>query len=94
MSSSRKKLDLLALLQCNGYPHNFIRKQLTKFQHNKQGEPKTESQLQDLPKFGPNKKDVYIVLPFCGNQSLKLQRQLERILSKIAPYVYVGYHVY
>ena len=75
------------LLQCNGYPHNFIRKQLTKFLHNKQSEPKTESQLQDQPKFGPNKKDVFIVLPFCGNQSLKLQRQLERVLSKTAPYV-------
>ena len=75
------------LLQCNGYPHNFIRKQLTKFLHNKQSEPKTESQLQDQPKFEPNKKDVFILLPFCGNQSLKLESQLERILSKIAPYV-------
>ena len=63
------------LLQCNCYPHNFIRKQLTRFLHNKQSEPKTESQLQEQPIFRPNKKDVFIVLPFCGNQSLKLQRQ-------------------
>ena len=35
---------------------------------------------------GPEKKQLYLTLPYCGNSSTKLHRQLVRILSKIAPW--------
>ena len=35
------------------------------------------------PVYGPERKPVFISLPFCGNNSLKLSRQLQRTLVKL-----------
>ena len=35
---------------------------------------------------GPERKQLYLTIPYCGNSSTKLHRQLVRILSKIAPW--------
>ena len=45
---------------------------------------KSNSAAKDV-KFGPEKRSVYISLPFSGPNSLKLGRQLNRLITKIAP---------
>ena len=40
-----------------------------------------------LPVFGPEKKVVLLTLPYSGEQAaLKIKKQLQRLLAKIAPY--------
>ena len=39
------------------------------------------------PKDGLEKRSVYISLPFTGPNSLKLNRQLNRLMTKIAPVI-------
>ena len=36
--------------------------------------------------FGPEKKQITICLPFCGLNSLKLRRQLKRMVSAVIPW--------
>ena len=69
-----------SVLMKNGYPQNFINSIFKKFLQSKY--------TADIkyPVFGPQKKSIYISLPYCGIQSQKLARQLKRIYSKIAPW--------
>ena len=67
------------LLLSNGFPSKLINRQIKLFLHKKLAvEPK------DI-EFGPEKRSVYISLPFSGTNSLKLGRQLNRLITKIAP---------
>ena len=77
----RQEMDFVkSVLVKNVYPQNFINSLFTKFLQSKYTD--------DIkyPVFGPQKKPIYISLPYCGLQSQKLARQLKRIYSKIAPW--------
>ena len=69
-------------LAANGYPLNYIdscvKKYLCRTFESKSHE--------DLPVFGPEKKPVMICLPFLGDQSAKLSRQLQRLTKVITPW--------
>jgi hypothetical protein len=69
------------LLAANGYPNRVVNKCVKDFLYKKH---KTSS---DSPCFGPEKKPVYMCLPYSGNNSTKLVRQLNRIVNRIAPWV-------
>ena len=67
------------LLLSNGYSSKLINRQSKLFLY---------KQLAVEPKdieFGPEKRSVYISLPFSGTNSFKLGRQLNRLITKIAP---------
>ena len=64
----------------NGFSCNFINKHIKHFLQKK------NSSENNLPSFGPEKKILFLCLPFCGINSYKLKRQLERIIRKIAPW--------
>ena len=68
------------ILKANGYPGNFlescIHKALTKF-HTPPG----------LPAFGPERKEVHISLPYCGQMSDRIKRQLNRMMATVAPWI-------
>ena len=68
------------LLTANGFPYHIINKLLKRFLKSK------STNSISLPKFGPERKPVFLFLPFCGNNSLKLKRQLERLMNNIAPW--------
>ena len=70
------------ILSANGYPLNFVNSCITKF--------KTKMEEEHYPKFGPNKKEINIKLPYKGNQSLILRRQLYRLFATVAPWVKVN----
>ena len=68
-------------LMANGYPTNFLNSCIHKFKQIRHStHPKEVS-------FGPKLKDIYIRLPYKGQQSITLKRQLNRIINKIAPWV-------
>ena len=68
-------------LMANGYPTNFLNSCIHKFKQIRHStHPKEVS-------FGPKLKDIYIRLPYKGQQSITLIRQLNRIINKIAPWV-------
>jgi hypothetical protein len=69
------------LLMSNGFPLKFINKQVHLYLRKKQN-LETNSHLQ----FGPQKKILFISLPFCGPNSTKLKRNLTRVLQKLAPW--------
>ena len=46
----------------------------------------TKSQ-EELPVFGPQRKPVIITLPFLGDQSQKLKRQLHRLTKAVTPWI-------
>ena len=80
----RQEMDFVkSVLVKNGYPQNFINSLFTKFL-----QLKYTADIK-YPVFGPQKKPIYISLPYCGLQSQKLARQLKRIYSKIAPWTYL-----
>jgi hypothetical protein len=68
------------VLITNGYPQNFIQKITEIFVASKLNSETKESV------YGPEKKTLFLNLPYCGDYSLKLERQLKRIYSKIAPW--------
>jgi hypothetical protein len=69
-----------SILVNNGYPQNFILSVVRKFMHSK-----FSSDIKE-PVYGPEKKPIYINLPFCGTNSLKIGRQLKRMLGKVVPW--------
>ena len=68
------------ILISNGFSCNFINKHIKHFLRKK------HSSDNNLPSFGPEKKILFLCLPFCGINSSKLKRQLERVIGKIAPW--------
>ena len=68
------------ILLANEYPETFIDRCINKF---------VTSKLQpenSQPVFGPEKKQIVITLPFCGLNSLKLRRQLKRMVCAVIPW--------
>ena len=45
----------------------------------------SDNTFTQIPTFGPEPRKVFIQLPFCGIISIKLKRQLERVLKIVAP---------
>ena len=68
------------LLICNGFPVQFINRQFKNFMSKK-----VNREL-PLPSFGPEKRQVFLFLPYCGINSIKLKRQLERLINAISPW--------
>ena len=65
----------------NGYPQNFIQTLVRKFVQLKSSSDVKQTVL------GPEKKQIYFNLPFCGSNSSKIGKQLKRIVGKIAPWI-------
>ena len=68
------------LLMSNGYPLKFLNGQIRKFLNKK------HNVEMKIPNYGPERKCIFISLPFCGQNSSKLNRQMARIVNKIAPW--------
>jgi hypothetical protein len=69
------------ILSVNGYPSAFLGRIINNFTANKL------SQEQKPVTYGPKCKDVYLSLPFKGDQSETLKRQLHRLFAKLAPWI-------
>ena len=41
----------------------------------------------ELPLYGPRQKEVFVTLPYCGMNSVKIKRQLHRLIAKVAPWI-------
>ena len=67
----------------NGYSYNFINKHVKHFLNRQNASDNTFTQI---PTFGPELRKVFIRLPYCGINSIKLKRQLERVLKIVAPW--------
>ena len=69
------------VLRCNGYPSTFIdscvNRCLSKMYCTQSKEDK----------YGPDKKLAFLCLPYCGTNSVKVKRQILRLLSNVAPWV-------
>ena len=72
-----------SILAANGYPINFINSCVKKYLDRLYVKKSQEV----LPVFGPQKKPVIISLPFLGDQSQKLKRQLLRLIKAVAPWI-------
>ena len=68
-------------LLSNGYPSTFLDSCLQKFLTRKFMPPEKSAT------FGPEKKPVFISLPYCGESSVKLKRQLIRMFQSVAPWI-------
>ena len=69
------------ILAANGYPYTFLNSLIHKFNHRKLiGSAKED-------KFGPHPKNAFLHLPYKGNQSIVLKRQLHRLFAKLAPWL-------
>ena len=76
-----KEVDYIKhILVNNGYPQNFIQTLVRKFVQLKSSSDVKQTVL------GPEKKQIYLNLPFCGSNSSKIGKQLKRIVGKIAPW--------
>ena len=76
-----KEVDYIKhILVNNGYPQNFIQTLVRKFVQLKSSSDVKQTVL------GPEKKQIYLNLPFCGSNSSKIGKQLKLIVGKIAPW--------
>ena len=71
---------ITSVLHANGYPINFVNQCV------KQCLDKFHDTPHNRPTYGPEKKCVFLMLPYCGVNSMTLKRQLQRMLSAIAPW--------
>ena len=71
---------ITSVLHANGYPVNFVNQCV------KQCLDKFHDIPHNHPTYGPEKKCVFLMLPYCGVNSMTLKRQLQRMLSAIAPW--------
>ena len=51
---------------------------------------KASDEIQE-PQFGPKRKDIFIKLPYKGQQSNILKRQLTRLYAKLAPWLKLNF---
>ena len=68
------------ILLCNSFSCNYINRLIKRFLNQKEC---SEVKQQE---FGPERKSLFLSLPYCGVNSNKLKRQVERIVCKIAPW--------
>ena len=73
-------IKLKKLLIANGFPLGLINRQIKLFLH------KHETSETMSTHFGPEKRVIFLSLPFCGENSNKISRQIGRIINKIAPW--------
>ena len=71
--------NIKSLLLSNGFPSKFVNRQIKQL-FLKQ---KTSCNPQPHIQFGPVKRKLYISLPFSGQNSIKLSRQLNRVITKL-----------
>ena len=69
------------ILAANGYPQTFLNNLVHKLNHRK-----LTGSAKDFH-FGPQRKNAFLNLPYKGNQSAVLKRQLYRVFSKLAPWL-------
>jgi predicted GIY-YIG superfamily endonuclease len=70
------------LLMCNGFPVRFVNKTVKVFLNKKNNlDVKCDATVQTCAK-----RTVFMGLPFCGKNSVKLSRQLHNLLAKVAPW--------
>ena len=70
----------LCITLSNGYPSNFLDSVIQQFL-NKQ-------YTHTLPTYGPERKPVFLCLPYTGEVAAKkFARQIRRLLSKVAPWI-------
>ena len=72
-------------LAANGYPSNFLNSCINRFL-----KTKTSDRIKE-PQFGPKRKDIFIKLPYKGQQSDILKRQLTRLYAKVAPWLKLNF---
>ena len=70
--------SIFNVLLANGYPYNFLNSCKNHFLNH-------VSQNSKDPQFGPEKKKIFFSLPYAGTDSLKLKRQLLRLVNAINP---------
>ena len=68
------------ILLCNGFSCNYINSLIKHFLNQKEC---SEVKQQE---FGPERKSLFLSLPYCGVNSNKMKRQVERNVCKIAPW--------
>lgn len=72
---------LISVLSANGNPKNFVESVIRKFLD------KQYTCTSNLPTFGPEKRTVFLCLPFSGEiATIKFVRQMRRLLAKVAPW--------
>ena len=69
------------LLLPNGFPLKFVNRQIHQFLQKK----KNYNEPRDII-CGPDKKMLYMSLPYAGQNSVRLNRQIGRIFNKVAPW--------
>ena len=74
-------LRIKELLRQNGYPTKFLNSCLVKFLNRIHQNPNTTSQP-----FGPEKKSLYLFLPYLGKYSDATKRQILRLISSTMPW--------
>ena len=77
--------NIKQLLKSNGFPVKFLNKHFKSFLNKKMSVNNIACDV-----YGPAKKNVYLSLPYCGQNSVKLGRQMNRMLAKVAPWVNLG----
>ena len=71
-----------SVVKANGYPLNFVEGCINRYLS------RCYIQKESVePVLGPERKKVFMKLPFVGCQSVKLKRQLDRLVNCIAPWV-------
>ena len=82
MNTTVNKIARVSVGCSHGYPSNFVDSCVHKFLSK-------VMELSDVTctVFGPEKKKVYLTLPYAGQISLKLQRQLGRMCQAVFPCV-------
>ena len=74
--------NIKQLLKSNGFPVKFLNRHFKSFLNKKMNANNIACDV-----YGPAKKNVFLSLPYCGQNSDKLGRQMNRMLAKVAPWV-------
>ena len=68
------------ILMSNGFPVRFLNRHIRKFLDTK------PINISKSYVYGPEKRPIFLSLPYCGENSVKLSRQLNRLLAKLTPW--------
>ena len=68
------------ILMSNGFPVRFLNRHIRNFLDTK------HINISKSYVYGPEKRPIFLSLPYCGENSVKLSRQLNRLLAKLAPW--------
>ena len=79
-TSSLNAPKFLRYLKSNGFPVRFLNRHIRKFLDTK------HINISKSYVHGPEKRPIFLSLPYCGENSVKLSRQLNRLLAKLTPW--------